>query len=139
MLPMEFLIKRLIETWIFSVIYVIAQCISISKSLIFQLGILLFFLANEEKTTTNNLATNLVFVGSWQILPLRRAYMRAKKQLGIVVSDGGATLGARAKPSGSFSHGSAIVSRAPSPSRRRPALTVTIGLFTISIGQFPVS
>ena len=37
-----------------------------------------FFLANEEKTTTNNLATNLVFVGSWQILPLRRAYMRAE-------------------------------------------------------------
>jgi len=74
MLPMEFLIKRLIETWIFSVIYVIAQCISISKSLVFQLGILLF-LANEEKTVSNNLATNLAFLESWQTLPFRRAYM----------------------------------------------------------------
>ena len=63
--------------------------------------------------------------------------MRAKKQLGIVVSGGAATLGTRAKPSGSFSHGSAIVSRASSPSCWRPALTVTIGQFTISIGQFP--
>ena len=57
---------------------------SISKSLVSQLGILLF-LANGEKTASNNLAINLAFLTTWQIEPLPRAYMRARKQLGIAV------------------------------------------------------
>ena len=34
-----------------------------------------FFWQMKKKTVSNNLATNLAFLGSWQILPFRRAYM----------------------------------------------------------------
>jgi len=53
---------------------------SISKSLASQLGIL-HFLANGKKIASNNLATNLAFLGTWQILGVGRANMRARKQL----------------------------------------------------------
>ena len=59
--------------------------LSISKSSLSQVGILIF-LANEKKIASNNLATNLAFLGTCQILPLRRAYMRARKCFGIAVS-----------------------------------------------------
>ena len=52
-------------------------------------------LAKQEKIASNSLPTNLVFLGTWQILPLRRAYMRARKRFGIAVSVVSATLGRR--------------------------------------------
>jgi len=45
-----------------------------------QFGILLFF-GKWKKIASNNLATNLTFLGTWQILGVGRANMRARKQL----------------------------------------------------------
>ena len=52
---------------------------------VWYLSLAYFFLANEEKIASNNLAINLAFLATWQIEPLPRAYMRARKQLGIAV------------------------------------------------------
>ena len=68
------------------------QCIS--KNLINEVGIL-ENLAKQEKITSYSLPTNLVFLVTWQILPLRRAYMHARKRFGIAISVVSATLGRR--------------------------------------------
>jgi len=49
---------------------------SISKSLASFI-----FWEMKKKIASNNLATNLAFLGTWQILGVGRANMRARKQL----------------------------------------------------------
>ena len=67
---------------------------SIANSLLNEVGIL-ENLAKQEKITSYSLPTNLVFLVTWQILPLRRAYMHARKRFGIAISVVSATLGRR--------------------------------------------
>ena len=71
------------------------------------------------------MSTNLVFLGTWQILPIRRAYMRARKRFGIAVSVVSATLGRRqstyrAAASSSTSRSLLLQLVADDAGRRRP-------------------
>ena len=59
--------------------------LSIFKSWSSLFGII-FFLANQEKTDPNSLASNLASLETWQISPPPRANIRAREGLSIAVS-----------------------------------------------------
>ena len=43
----------------------------------------LFFLANQEKSWSNSLTSNLAFLASWEIFPSQRGYMPARIRVAI--------------------------------------------------------
>ena len=59
--------------------------LSISKSSLSQVGILIF-LANEQKIVSNNLANNLAFLLTWQNPLLPCAYMLTLSNLALLLS-----------------------------------------------------